>query len=353
MKTDITKTNWFAQGGAYGVVDGQFGSTGKGLVTGWLARQFPHEPIRVTTSAGPNSGHTFYHEGKPHVLTQLPTYAVQKSLLEPHRDCKFIMNAGSVIVPETFKAELDRYPNLRAYVHLNATVVSSDAVDLEESLKDGIGSTGKGTGAAMALKIMRTEKATVGQCQELLTHARIRFIDSTNPRAYSGRTLVEVSQGFSLGINQQFYPYCTSRECSVGQGIIDAGVHPSDLRETMMVVRTFPIRVGGNSGPGYLDQKELSWDDLKQTPERTTVTNKVRRVFTWSQQQFHDALVVNRPRFIFLNFCNYLEAGRVPGFAHENIMKPYKKLFGSEPEMVLLGFGPEHTDVRAWDGVPF
>ncbi len=98
----------------------------------------------------------------------------------------------------------------------------------------------------------------------------------------------------------------------------DALIHPSFLGEVMMSLRTFPIRVGnivnketgireGWSGPHYFDQEEVSFEDLGVEPELTTVTKRVRRIFTFSLEQYRQADAANRPSQVFLNFCNYLK----------------------------------------------
>ena len=82
------------------------------------------------------------------------------------------------------------------------------------------------------------------------------------------------------------------------------------LSEVIGCARTFPIRVAGNSGGAYRDQLEISWADLGQEPELTTVTKKVRRVFTFSDQQIREAIWECQPTRIFLNFINYLKNGK-------------------------------------------
>ena len=62
---------------------------------------------------------------------------------------------------------------------------------------------------------------------------------------------------------------------------------------------------GGTSGACYDDQKEIEWTDIGQEPELTTVTKKVRRLFTFSHQQMKDAMWECAPNKLFLNFVNY------------------------------------------------
>jgi adenylosuccinate synthase len=57
-----------------------------------------------------------------------------------------------------------------------------------------------------------------------------------------------------------------------------------------VVMRPYPIRVAGESGPLY---QERSWDELDLPEERTTVTNKIRRVGMWDQALAEAALAAN------------------------------------------------------------
>src|SRR5690554_3156172 len=74
---------WFSVPGAYVSVDGQFGSTGKGVINGLLAELFPTRVDVVVSNAGPNSGHTAYLEGEKIVLKQLPTFGVVARRVAP------------------------------------------------------------------------------------------------------------------------------------------------------------------------------------------------------------------------------------------------------------------------------
>lgn len=339
----LTRKGWFHKHGAYVLVDGQYGSTGKGLAAGLLAEMFPDTVARVTTNAGPNSGHTCYFRDEKIILKQLPTFSVVSA--RRNEMVPTYLNAGAIIVPEILKKELKEY-GVPVALHNNAAVVNETTKALDEMQSLRIGSTGQGTGEALAAKVRREHGAVAKNCPEL---RGIQQYESAIPS--DGITFVEVSQGFSLGINQRFYPYCTSRECTVNQALLDAVIHPSLYKDSMMVVRTFPIRVAGNSGGCYPDQTETSWGELGFEPEQTTVTKKVRRVFTWSTQQFIDAVIYNRPGFIFLNFCNYIEerGGDVRIFVEENVIKPYTSVMGKPPKAVLLGYGPRSQDVRLFE----
>jgi adenylosuccinate synthase len=101
-------------------------------------------------------------------------------------------------------------------------------------------------------------------------------------------------------------------------------VPPSAIGTVVGTARTFPIRVGnvkdtegnqiGYSGDVYEGQKELTWDEVtklsgapKPLLEHTTLTNKVRRIFTFSHKAMRKAVAANDVDFLFLNFMNYLD----------------------------------------------
>ena len=71
-------------------------------------------------------------------------------------------------------------------------------------------------------------------------------------------------------------------------------------------------------------------------PELTTVTQRERRVFTFSPGQIIDALWATNPNIIFLNFCNYVEK---PEELQEMV-----DIFGKDKEM-YLGYGPTIHDI--------
>ena len=344
IRDRLIETGFLQNFGAYVLVDGQYGSTGKGLAAGMLAEMFYDRVGAVTTNAGPNSGHTSYFEDEKIVLCQLPTFGV---IAQKLGTCPtMFMNAGAIIDVERLKMEEELYASdFSLFVHPTAAVTSKEGADFEKAgIVADIGSTGKGTGAALAAKVMREPTAVISGVDH-------PFMLGGMPLglARDATVFVEVSQGFSLSLNAGgMYPYCTSRDCTVAQALSDANIHPNELRKTMMVVRTYPIRVAGNSGPCFPDQKELTWAELGVEPEITTVTKKVRRVFSFSVEQFKAAVACNQPEHIFLNFVNYLAPDQVRPFVETNIIAPYIEIMGTEPESLILGFGPTSADLQLW-----
>ena len=78
-----------------------------------------------------------------------------------------------------------------------------------------------------------------------------------------------------------------------------------------MVLRAFPIRVAGNSGPL---PNETDWETIARNSgyesdltERTTVTDMVRRVARFDATVVRAALEANNPNQIVLNHVDYVD----------------------------------------------
>jgi adenylosuccinate synthase len=283
-----------------------------------------------------------------HVNKQLPTFSVAMTLLT-NRGFYAYLSAGAVInIPYLFE-EARKYPKVHILVHPNAAVISDE--DLAEERQGSIShaaGTRSGTGAALARKIKRDPEAIWGKWEYMediphniqTLHHRLKPED----RPY----IMEVAQGFSLGINQPFYPKVTSRECTVMQGLADAGLPPDSLKRVYMCIRTYPIRVGNvdgiSSGEWYKDQEELTWEEIGVQPELTTVTQRVRRVATFSWEQFEAALRANHPDFVFINFLNYLEPEMQKEFL--SALKANRP-FGIPPYRIIEGRGADASNIKA------
>lgn len=355
----VIEDNYFKTPGASVLVDGQFGSTGKGLLASWIAQRFAHRFSHVTTNAGPNSGHTGYFRGEKVFTQQLPVASVVAHRMG-YRPLTLI-NAGAIVDPKQLSSECSAYqvPHNTVAVHPCAARIHPDHVDSDKKIVIQISGTGKGTGPALADKVRRMPDAVMrgvfGPPWAGPGGHKRGQIDRQwdSPWRWETDTVfVETAQGFSLGVNsERFYPYTTSRECSVTQALADARIPAQMLRDVFMCVRTFPIRVGSvagsSSGDMYPDQKELTWEEIGQTPELTSVTKRVRRVFSWSRVQFREAVAANFPTVIFLNFCNYLQPKEVDKLCRL-INEDYERVTGKPLQCLLLGYGPNNEDVKQW-----
>ena len=339
-------------------IDGQFGSTGKGLLNAYIGTMFNIDV--AVSNAAPNAGHTFdVGEGKKTVF-HLPVSGVLCT------DSLIYLCAGAVIDMEVLEKEIrDFNCGGRVFIHPRAAIVSQHHRDLEQMAESGttkLASTRKGVGQALAGKVTRDGKTMLVQDyvaaypdKMLKSGWRMQEIRLDRLAEENRLILMEVPQGFDLSVNHGLsYPYCTSRDITVSSALNDAGVHPKYLGKVYASIRSFPIRVGniydtegvqlGHSGPFWPDSDEKTWKDLGKEPELTTVTKRPRRVATFSFLQYGRMLDIIRPDAIFLNFMNYFDKEfqadelitRMTNVENQRNMELPK----------LFGFGPHVKDVH-------
>lgn len=278
------------------VVGGQYGSEGKGKVVALTARQYD-APL-VVRCGGPNSGHTTIVRNKECVLRQLPAAAGQE-------DAILTIAAGCVVdedllIKEIKHCEVDR---LRIIVDPRAVLLSESDRDAERFLVDSLGSTGSGNGSALARRVLRSsETRLAGDANHLSEYARIEPLAPTLHEMIDlGRpVIIEGTQGFGLSLlHGPGYPFVTSKDTTASAFAMEAGISPRDIDEITLVLRTFPIRVAGNSGDLC---HEIAWDIIKQEsgatdvePEYTSVTKRLRRVARFDLEQVRLACRYNKP----------------------------------------------------------
>ena len=125
---------------------------------------------------------------------------------------------------------------------------------------------------------------------------------------------MEGTQGFGLSLlHGGEYPFVTSRDTTAAAFASEAGLSPRQIDEVVMVVRTLPIRVGGNSGPL---PNEISWTTVQARSgapaveaEFTSVTNRVRRVAEFDLQMVRKAAAYNRPTALAVMGTDRLDIG--------------------------------------------
>lgn len=365
----IMLEHFLKRGKASFLLGGQFGSEGKGSAAAFTAVHLCERGESfdiVTAGNGAQSGHVSVHGGKSLTLFHLPTSSAYPSKFQPLT----YLNGGAVIDPIVLLQELEQVPHVanNFAIHPNAAVITQDCRDAEgrdDSAQTKIASTRKGVGEALSRKILRS--GMVAKDHPVLSRW-VRRVDLNDQMQRGASVLVEIPQGHSLSIDGPFYPHTTSRNCTVGQAMADAGIHPHFYHQSMLVIRTYPIRVGDvtiddgtgldsnerrySSGGHFPDQHEISWQDLGVKAEVTTVTKRVRRVFTFSEQQVAEALASTRPGVIYLTFADYLpnrDAVRELVDCIRAMARKIGSLRHDGPE-ILTQWGPTTADVvRAED----
>lgn len=279
------------------IIGGQFGSEAKGKVISFLANEFD---IAVRKGA-PNAGHTVFKNGEIFRLQQIPATFVNPK-------CVLCIGAGALINPDILKKEVENTKTReRLFIDPQAGIIEEKHLLQEGELVQKIGSTGKGCGAALADRIWRKDFKLA---KDVLKDFRFTNVaELINQGIDEGKNiLVEGTQGFGLSLYHGIYPFVTSRDTNAANFLAEAGISPRFADEVILVIRTYPIRVAGNSGPL---PNEITWDELskrigKKVEEITTVTKKVRRVAEFDIEVVKKAILINRPTQIALQFLNYL-----------------------------------------------
>ena len=338
------------------VLDFQYGSTGKGLLAGYLAKRNDYDT--AVCAFATNAGHTYIDSSRGiHVMTQqLPTAITSPTVKN------VLIGPGSAIHIDTLRDEISRYAEhlkgKRIMIHPHAAVVEDYHADYE--IKDGrtkMGSTAKGVGEAYIERIRRDVQNPNIIARRVSTQDPIYGMIVT-PDEYRDALLtaqsiiVEGAQGFSLSMYHGQYPYTTSRDVTPWQVAADCGLpyRWAAYIKVFGTLRTYPIRVNnrdGSSGPHYDDQREISWSDIGIKPELTTVTKLPRRIFTFSKKQLDEALFHCGGYWdtkLFLNFANYVKdpaqlRALIDEIEHPTVMNL------NRPKVEWLGFGPDDSNV--------
>lgn len=308
------------------VVGAQYGSEGKGVIVHHLADGFNYH-LRV---GGSNAGHTFMHKGNTYAMQVIPC-----GWTNPN--ARLMIGAGGlldlpVLVREMAMVyEADSTIPYRLFIDPKCGIIAGWHRDEEGgvtgALHERIGSTGKGVGVARRDRVMRdpekfktvaTYIKDLGDPEILKTPSRTWVLsDFLQPDVSAllngeidkgANVLIEGTQGAGLSLIHGDFPYVTSADTNAAQMMADVGLSPLLCTNVLLVARTYPIRVAGNSGKL---EKELSWLDLSReigrpVEERTTVTKKVRRVGRWDETLMRYAMNLNRPTSVALTFLDYV-----------------------------------------------
>lgn len=301
------------------LVGGQYGSEGKGAIAAHVAGEY-NVHVRV---GSPNAGHTIWWKGVKHVMQSIPC-----GWINP--EAAIVIGRGALLNMKQFMKELvhilQYYPKFldRLYIDGKAGILDEEfhkqEGGTEGEMHRRIGSTGEGVGPARVARINRdpskfrlfedvAEEYGLSECCVYNTPEQLAIWQDNG-----ANILIEGTQGCALSLLHSHWPYCTSVETNAAGIIAEVGIAPSRVTDVILVCRTYPIRVAGNSGPM---KNEITWDELNGRldgmdgmpikPEKTTVTKKVRRIAEWDDELFKQAVVLNAPTEIALTFADYID----------------------------------------------
>lgn len=333
------------------IVGGQFGSEGKGKVTSHLALR--DNVDIVVRCGGPNSGHTVDVAGQRYELRSLPAGFINPG-------ARLLLAAGCLINPEILLTEIKSTGTdpRRVGVDRHAGIISPSEGEEEAGLqlRNRLGSTLSGTGMGVANRVLRKPDfrlaKDVPELQEFLTDVSDEVNEAVNK---SGKVLVEGTQGFGLSVyHSPHYPYATSRDTTASGFLSEVGVSPRLVTDIVMAIRTFPIRVAGNSGPL---KDEITWEEVRKRSgyptdirEFTTTTKKLRRVGLFDIELVQRAALVNRPTQIALHGADYLSWQNKSLQDHQGLtpdarafVERLKHAVGTS--VTLIGTGPANEEL--------
>ena len=300
------------------VIGGQFGSEGKGQIAAHISPEYDCL-IRV---GGPNAGHKVYQEN-PHTFHLIPSGSHR------NKQAKIVIGPGAVISLEKIMHEIAYYDvGDRLIIDENATVIGKEDILLEEKI-DNIGSTKKGVGAATANNLLQNRLKSSDN-HKAKNHAFLKPYIGSAFETYekiltrSGKILLEGTQGTFLDLHHGFYPYVTSRPTTASGCIAEAGIGPGRIDKIIAVFRRYPIRVqnpkNGSSGPfseepGF--NPEIDWNEVSKRSkitkselvktEKTTSTNRSRRVAEFNWALFRKSCELNTATDIAFTFADYID----------------------------------------------
>lgn len=333
------------------VVGGQYGGEGKGKITSHLAIR--DDADFVVRCGGPNSGHTVDYRGRRFVFRQLPVGVINPKT-------RLLIAPGAIVNPQVFLDEIEAWglePGRLGIDYKTGVITDAEATEEQElALRERLGSTLTGMGRGVANRVLRDPRfrrvEDTPELKEFATDVSGELNDGVDQ---SKRIIVEGTQGFGLSLyHSPDYPYVTSRDTTAAAFLSEVGLSPLVVTDIIMVIRTFPIRVGGNSGPLA---NETTWEELQQISsypepiqEFTSVTKRLRRVGRFDLELVQKAHAVNRASQIAVLGTDYFEYRNRSKVALEALSAD-TRVFVEELEtqlstpVTLIGTGPTNEEL--------
>lgn len=268
VKTSMTHPIQIIQGA-------QYGSEAKGAI----AAQFcidNNVDVAVRTGAT-NAGHTVLYHGKVVKMQQLPVGWVNPGTF-------LVLGAGAVVDMRILRDEIALVRSLtgenvldRLYIDHRASI--HDSVHQQRSAASDrhhlIGATGKGCSEAVMdkIKMRGMAKMLVSEqwdARDLPFEDTAKYLNRVWDEG--AKIQLEGTQGTLLDLHLGPYPYVTHKQCGPAQWMMEAGLSPALPTDIVLVARTFPIRVAGNSGPL---PREISWPELAREINQSLVAPMV------------------------------------------------------------------------------
>ncbi|ASJ11117.1 adenylosuccinate synthetase [Thermococcus sp. P6] len=329
----------------YIVVGGQWGDEGKGSVVAYLAMRDEPEII-ARGGVGTNAGHSVFIGGKKYAVRQLPTAFMQ-------RKARLLVGAGVLVDPEVFFHELEHLKDFnvseRVGIDYRCSIIEEKHRILDRTnghLHGEIGTTGSGCGPANADRVMRRAKLArdVPELEPYLTDVAAEVNEALDEGKL---VLVEGTQGFGLSLYYGTYPYVTSKDTTASAVASDVGIGPTRVDEVILVLRSFPTRVGAGPFPTEMEEAEAERLGLI---EYGTVTGRKRRGGGFDFEFARYSARVNGATMVALTMLDLYDRGafgvtdydKLPAKAREFVEEVEERV-GVPVGLIRTGPELEHT----------
>lgn len=335
------------------IVGGQFGSEGKGKICAYLSLR--DDVDAVVRCGSTNSGHTVIIDDRKWELRMIPA-----GFINPRS--ALMLPAGAIIDPWILQREIQEtgVTRDRLIIDKNAGILEPSDIDFEKqmNLVGQFGSTQSGVGYAISRRVLRKADFRLAKdVKALLDCATVADVSAkVNELLESGRkVIIEGTQGFGLSLyHTPHYPYATSRDTTAAGFLAEVGVSPRYVDDVIVAFRTFPIRVGGNSGPL---SNEVTWNYVQHYSgcpyplgELTTTTKRLRRVAKFDTVILKRAVMINGATKLAMHGADYLDFGNKLQTDFE-MLAPATKDFVCQVEhamgvpIAFIGTGPENLEL--------
>ncbi|HEX3692659.1 MAG TPA: adenylosuccinate synthetase [Solirubrobacteraceae bacterium] len=327
------------------VIGGLYGSEGKGNICYHMAPEYDLL-VRV---GGPNAAHKVplpSGEAFTHFLLPSGTRNSQADLL---------LGPGTVFTLDELFDEISRCDiwEKRLSIDPHAMIIEPSDKIKEAELRERIASTASGAGYATARRVLRSKDVRLaGDVDDLEPYIRPASEILEDSYRSRRRIMLEGTQGSGLSLLHGKYPWVTSRDTNVAGCLSESGIAPARLRKIVLVVRSFPIRVGGPSGPLT---KEISWEQVDQQAglptgtlrkrELTSKTGTLRRVGEFEWDLLRKAALLNSPTDIALTFADYLHPSNGQAWRFNQLdsgtiqfIDELERVCGARVSMISTGF---------------
>jgi adenylosuccinate synthase len=297
----------FTPGTVTTVLDAQYGSTAKGVISSHLVKH--HRPTILMTANGRNSSHTVVDANSrmvdgdimsaarvagKFVFKVLPCGAFYNGMMlaeTPVDDNtvrvtywpKFWIGPGAAFQVEDLLAEMDACDVRRdqVLIHPMASIVTDGDIAYENGASDfdGVtlaavdhdsgttrhGTTGSGAGAARARKALR--KGVVARDEPQLADMLARPSQILAMLEAGATALLDGSQGYLLSLYGVGYPHCTSRSTTLASFFAECDLPPSVIGHVCAVARCLPIRIASKRYFSPVGQRFLTWTEVQEYRE--------------------------------------------------------------------------------------